>query len=170
MPVGRLILLGILGLVVAEAAVFLLVAQLLGSLPALVLLFATSIFGAAVLGRMGRRLAGNLADMMSRRGMSPGNTAATEASGGLLTMIGGILLVLPGFLTDIAGLLLLVPSVQQKLIDAPRFRRTRPPGQVLDLDRGQWHDMPDSPIEDQASKNSRLNERKKAPTSRQPPG
>src|SRR5262245_38104707 len=121
MPVGRLILLGLLGLVVAEAAVFLMVAQLLGSLPALILLFGTSILGGLVLGRMGRRLAGRLADMMSRR-----DAAVTEASGGLLTMIGGILLVLPGFLTDIAGLLLLVPSIQRRLIDAPRFRRTRP--------------------------------------------
>ncbi len=78
MQVGRLILLGLLGLVVAEAAVFLMVAGLLGSLPALVLLFATSILGGLVLGRMGRRLAGRLADMMSRR-----DGAVIEASGGL---------------------------------------------------------------------------------------
>ncbi len=129
MPVGRLILLGLLGLVVAEAAVFLTVAQLLGSVPALVLLFATSVFGGLVLGRMGRQLAGRLADMMSRRD----GRMVTEASGGLLTMIGGILLVLPGFLTDIACLLLLIPAVQQRLIDAPQLRRTRPAGQVLEL-------------------------------------
>ncbi len=51
MPVGRLILLGLLGLVVAEAAVFLMVAQLLGSFTALFLLFATSILGGAGAGR-----------------------------------------------------------------------------------------------------------------------
>jgi UPF0716 protein FxsA len=158
MPVGRLILLGLLGLVVAEAAVFLTVAQLLGSLPALVLLFATSILGGLVLGRMGRRLAGRLADMMSRRDLG-----VTEASGGLLTMIGGILLILPGFLTDIAGLLLLVPAIQRKLIDAPQFRRTRPGGEVLELDRSQWRDLPDSYIEERDSKGSRLNGRRKPP-------
>jgi UPF0716 protein FxsA len=158
MPVGRLILLGLLGLVVAEAAVFLMVAQSIGSIPALVLLFATSVLGGLVLGRMGRRLAGRLADMMSRRDM-----AVTEASGGLLTMIGGILLVLPGFLTDIAGLMLLMPAVQRRLIDAPRFRRTRPGGEVLELDRSQWRDLPDSHIEDRDSKNSRLNARRKEP-------
>ncbi|MET0278352.1 MAG: FxsA family protein [Pseudorhodoplanes sp.] len=158
MPVGRLILLGLLGLVVAEAAVFLTVAQVIGSLPALVLLFASSILGGLVLGRMGRRLAGRLADMMSRRDLS-----ATEASGGLLTMIGGILLVLPGFLTDIAGLLLLVPAIQRKLIDAPQFRRTRPGGEVLELDRSQWRDLPDSHIEERNAKGARLNGRQKAP-------
>jgi UPF0716 protein FxsA len=155
MPVGRLILLGLLGLVVAEAAVFLTVAQLIGSVPALFLLFATSLLGGLVLARMGRRLAGRLADMMSRR-----DIGIPEASGGLLTMIGGVLLVLPGFLTDIAGLLLLVPAIRQKLIDAPRFRRNRPAGQVLELDRSQWRDLPDSHIEDRDSKRSRVKDRK----------
>jgi UPF0716 family protein affecting phage T7 exclusion len=149
---------GLLGLVVAEAAVFLMVAELLGSLPALILLFATSVLGALVLGRMGRRLAGRLADMMSRR-----DAAVAEASGGLLTMIGGILLVLPGFLTDIAGLLLLMPEVQRRLIETPPFRRTRTGGEVLELDRSQWRDLPDRPIEDEASKKSGVNRRERAP-------
>lgn len=138
MPVGRLILLGLLGLVVAEAAVFLMVAQALGSLPALVLLFATSVLGGLVLGRMGRRLAGRFADMLSRR-----EVAVAEAPGGLLTMIGGILLVLPGFLTDLAGLALLVPAIQRRLIETPQFRRTRPGGEVLELDRSQWRNLPE---------------------------
>ena len=156
MPVGKLILLGLLGLVVAEAAVFLMVAQLLGSFTALFLLFATSILGALVLGRMGKRLAGRLADMLSRRDM-----AATEASGGLLTMIGGLLLVLPGFLTDAAGLLLLIPAIQRRLIDAPQLRRNRPAGQVLELDPTQWKDLPNTPIEDGKSADSRLDQRHK---------
>jgi UPF0716 protein FxsA len=156
MPVGRLILLGLLGLVVAEAAVFLMVAGILGSVPALILLLATSILGAMVLGRMGRQLAGRFADMMSRQ-----EGAVTEASGGLLTMIGGILLVLPGFLTDIAGLLLLMPAVQRRLIDAPPFRRTRPGGHVLELDRNQWRDLPDTHIEDRETRQSQLDGRSK---------
>lgn len=158
MPVGRLILLGLLGLVVAEAAVFLLVAQLLGSFTALFLLFATSILGALVLGRMGKRLAGRLADMLSQRDL-----AMTEASGGLLTMIGGLLLVLPGFLTDTAGLLLLIPSVRRRLIDAPALRRNRPAGQVLELDRSQWRDLPNKPVENEKSASDRLDQRRKRP-------
>jgi UPF0716 protein FxsA len=158
MPVGRLILLGLLGLVVAEAAVFLMVAQLLGSFTTLFLLFATSILGALVLGRMGRRMAGRLADMLSRRDM-----AVVEPSGGLLTMIGGVLLVLPGFLTDAAGLLLLIPAIQRRLIDAPQLRRNRPAGQVIELDPTQWRDLPDTHIEDGKSADPRLDRRRKRP-------
>ena len=141
MASGRLILLGLLGLVVAEAAVFLAVARTFGSFVALFTLFATSVFGFLVLGRMGKRLAGRLADMLSRRDL-----AIVETGSGLLTMIGGILLVLPGFLTDVAGILLLLPAVQKMLIDRGPFRRTRPSGRVLELDRSQWHDIRDRHI------------------------
>jgi len=147
-----------LGLVVAEAAVFLLVAQLLGSFTTLFLLFATSVLGGLVLGRMGKRLAGRLADMLSQRDL-----AMTEASGGVLTMIGGLLLVLPGFLTDAVGLLLLIPAVQRRLIDAPALRRNRPAGQVLELDRSQWRDLPNTTVEDGKSANEKLDRRRKRP-------
>lgn len=158
MPVGRLILLGLLGLVVAEAAMFLAVARLLGSFTALFLLFATSVVGGLVLARMGKRLAGRLADMLSQRDL-----AVTEASGGLLTMIGGLLLVLPGFLTDAAGLLLLLPAVQRRLIDTPALRRNRPAGQVLELDRSQWRDLPNAPLENGKPADERLGQSRKRP-------
>lgn len=141
MASGRLILLGLLGLVVAEAAVFIAVAEEFGSLAALFTLFATSVFGFLVLGRMGKRLAGRLADMLSRRELAIVETG----SGGVLTIIGGILLVLPGFITDVAGLLLLIPAVQKTLIDRAPFRRT-PSGRVLELDRSQWRDIRDTHI------------------------
>lgn len=80
--------------------------------------------------------------MLSRRDL-----AIVETGSGLLTMIGGILLVLPGFLTDVAGLLLLLPAAQ-KMIDRGPFRRTRPSGRVLELDRSQWHDIHDTHITD----------------------
>lgn len=143
MPIGKLILLGLLGLVVAEAAVFLLVARAFGSLPALVALFGTSVLGTMVLARMGRRMAGRLADMLSRQD----GAIADAGNSGFLTMVGGILLVLPGFLTDIAGFLLLIPAVQRKLIErSPLVRPDR--RRVLDLDRTQWRDLPDRHIED----------------------
>jgi len=147
-----------LGLVVAEAAVFLLVAQLLGSFTTLFLLFATSVLGGLVLGRMVKRIAGRLADMLSQRDL-----AVTEASGGVLTMIGGLLLVLPGFLTDAVGLLLLIPAVQRRLIDSPTLRRNRPAGQVLELDRSQWRDLPNRPVEDRNAANEKLDQRHKRP-------
>jgi len=66
MAPGRLILLGLLGLVVAEAAVFLAIAQALGTFLALFTLFVTSIFGLVVPGRMGRRMVRRLMDILSR--------------------------------------------------------------------------------------------------------
>lgn len=145
MTFGRLILIGLLGLVVAEAAVFLLVARALGSFAALFALFATSILGMLVLARMGKRLAARLADIFARRDMP----MAQARSSGFLTMAGGLLLVLPGFITDVAGLLLLIPAVQEKLIGMSPLRRSRPPGKkMLELDRSEYRDLSDRLLRD----------------------
>jgi UPF0716 protein FxsA len=143
MPVGKLILFGLLGLVMAEVAVFLIIAWVFGSFAAVFALLATSALGMLVLARMGRRFAGRLADLLSQRGLG----AAGTRSGGLLTTVGGLLLVLPGFITDCVGLLLLVPAVQQRLIDRAPTGRPRPTKRVLELDRSQWRDLPDRHIE-----------------------
>jgi UPF0716 protein FxsA len=143
MPVGKLILFGLLGLVMAEVAVFLIIAWVFGSFAAVFALLATSALGMLVLARMGRRFVGRLADLLSQRGLG----AAGTRSGGLLTTVGGLLLVLPGFITDCVGLLLLVPAVQQRLIDRAPTGRPRPTKGVLELDRSQWRDLPDRHIE-----------------------
>jgi UPF0716 protein FxsA len=143
MPVGKLILLGLLGLVVAEVAVFLIIAWVFGSFVAVFALLATSGFGMLVLARMGRRLAGRLADILSQRDFGAGVTR----SGGFLTTVGGLLLVLPGFITDCLGLLLLVPAIRQRLIDRSPIGRSRPAGRVLELERSQWSDLPERHIE-----------------------
>jgi UPF0716 protein FxsA len=139
MPVGRIILVGLLGLVVAEAAVFLFVAGIFGSFVAVVALMSTSVLGIAVLARMGRRLLGRLADILSQRDFG----AADTRSSGVLNTAGGLLLVLPGFLTDCIGLLLLIPAVQQHLIRRAKIGRPQPSGRILNLERSQWRDLPD---------------------------
>lgn len=142
MPIGKLILFGLLGLVMAEAAVFLMVAWTFGSFIAVVALMATSVLGFGVLARMGRRLAGRVADILSQRDFG----APAARSSGVLTTLGGLLLVLPGFITDCIGLLLLFPAIQQRLINHVPIGRARPAGRVLELDRSQWRDMPDRHI------------------------
>lgn len=142
MSVGKLILLGLLGLVVAEATVFLIVAQAFGAFAAAVALMSTSVLGIAVLARMGRRLAGRLADILSQRDVG---LTATRSSG-VLTTAGGLLLVLPGFVTDCIGVLLLIPAVQRRLKSRSRTGRPRPAGRTLDLERSQWRDLPDRHI------------------------
>jgi UPF0716 protein FxsA len=142
MPIGKLILLGLLGLVVAELAVFLMIARAFGTFVALTALLATSVLGMLVLARMGMRFAGRVADVLSRQDF----TAAGTRSNGFLTTAGALLLVLPGFITDCIGLLLMIPAVQRWLIERAPPGRPRPAGRVLDLDRSQWHDLPDHHI------------------------
>jgi UPF0716 protein FxsA len=142
MPVGRLILLGLLGLVMAETAIFLIVAWVFGSFAAGGALMATSVLGIAVLARMGRRLAGRIADILSQRDYGAPGTR----SSGFLATAGGLLLVLPGFITDCIGLLLLIPAVQRLLIGHAPLGRPRPSGRILELERDQWRDSPERHI------------------------
>ena len=144
MTFGRLILIGLLGLVVAEVAVFLLIARALGLFAAWFALFGTSVLGMLVLARMGKRLAERLADLFARRDVA----IAQAGTSGFLTMAGGLLLVLPGFITDIAGLLLLIPAVQQKLIGMSPLRRSRQSSKMLELNRSEYRDLSEKLIRD----------------------
>jgi UPF0716 protein FxsA len=142
MPVGRLILLGLLGLVVAETAVFLTFAWAFGISAALAVQVATSALGMVVLARMGMRLAGRVADILSRQDFG----AAGTRSSGFLTTAGALLLILPGFISDCAGLLLMIPAMQRRLIERAPVGRSQSARRVLDLDRSQWRDLPDQHI------------------------
>lgn len=152
MRVGKLILFGLLGLVMAEVAVFLMVAWAFGSFVAIVALMATSVLGLAVLARMGRRLAGRVADILSQRDFG----APAARSSGVLTTIAGLLLVLPGFITDCIGLLLLVPAVQERLTGRTPIGRPRPSGRIIELDPSQWHDLPERHIREESDESAKI--------------
>ena len=68
-------------------------------------------------------------------------------------MLGGILLVFPGFITDVLGALLLVPAVRRQLRAADRAararnaRRQRDPS-VIDLTPKEWRQVSEKPIKD----------------------
>jgi UPF0716 family protein affecting phage T7 exclusion len=152
MPVGKVILFGLLGLVMAEAAAFLMVAWAFGSLVAVVALMATSVLGLAVLARMGRRLAGRVVDILSHRDFG----APAARSSAVLTTIGGLLLVLPGFITDCIGLLLLLPAVQDRLRNRAPVGRPRPSGRIIELDPSQWRDVPERHIGEERDKSAKI--------------
>jgi UPF0716 protein FxsA len=92
---------------VAEFSALIWVAQQIGILPMLVLLFAVSIFGAALAKRVGievwRRFRATLA---------AGDIPSGEVFDGALVLIAAAILLVPGFITDVIGLLLLVPFVR----------------------------------------------------------
>jgi UPF0716 protein FxsA len=152
MRVGKLILFGLLGLVMAEALVFLMVAWAFGSFVTIVALMATSVLGLAVLARMGRRLAGRVADILSQRDFG----APAARSSGVLTTVAGLLLVLPGFITDCIGLLLLVPAVQERLIGRAPIGRPRPGGRIIELDPGEWRDVPERHIRKKRDESAKI--------------
>jgi UPF0716 family protein affecting phage T7 exclusion len=66
-------------------------------------------------------------------------------------LVGGALLVVPGFITDAIGLVLLLApravsrALLRRVVKRPQ-EATRPG--VVDLDRDQWQREPDRPIED----------------------
>ena len=135
---------GLLVLPAAELVAFLLVAALIGWLWAVVLFVATSVAGVLLLRRSGRA---NL-DRFRAAFAQDGIRAVHLESPGVAAMLGGILLVFPGFITDLLGAGLLVPVIRRwagrKLATARRNRRrSQRDDHVIDLTPTEWHQIPD---------------------------
>jgi UPF0716 protein FxsA len=89
---------------VLEIAVILQVGSLLGGWQTAALLLTLSALGAWIVRREGRRAWHAL-----RTATAAGRVPAREAADGALVLVGGTLLLTPGFLTDALGLLLVLP-------------------------------------------------------------
>jgi UPF0716 protein FxsA len=142
MSLGKFILIGLLGLVVAEAGVFLLVARAIGGFTALFLLIVASCLGALLLARMGRKVAAAISLALAR----PAEPARPPGAGDVMTVLAALLLILPGFISDIAGLLLLLPPVQRRIAEAFPVRSATVRDDVVDLPPGEWRDVPEARI------------------------
>jgi UPF0716 protein FxsA len=116
-------LLVLIGVPVLEVFVFIEVADAIGWLPALILLFGTSLLGARLLRSEGRAAIERFSLAVSERRAPAG--AAIE---GALGFLGAVLLALPGFVTDALGALLLL-SPTRKL--ARRWISKRLAGRVM---------------------------------------
>jgi len=90
-----------------EIAGFIIVGGWIGVLPTLLLIVLSAMLGLFIL-----RIQGFVTLMQVQRRIQRGEHPATEVLSGALLMLGGLLLVIPGFITDIAGLLLLIPVVR----------------------------------------------------------
>jgi UPF0716 protein FxsA len=95
---------------IVELYVLLQVGQLLGVVPTLVLLVVMSLLGAYLLRREGARTWAAL-----RRALAAGRLPATEVADGGLVILGGALLLTPGFATDVFGLLCVLPPTRAVL-------------------------------------------------------
>jgi UPF0716 protein FxsA len=137
-------LIGLLVLPAAELFAFFLVAALIGWLWAAGLFIATSILGALLLRRFGRADLDRLRTAFARDGIR----ALHLETPGMATMLGGILLIFPGFITDLLGAALLLPTVRRwaaaKLATFARSsRRTPRDDRVIELEPSEWHQIPD---------------------------
>jgi UPF0716 protein FxsA len=108
MPRASLVGVSLLLTVIVEIVLFILVAHWLGVGLTILLVLATSLLGAWIV-----RTAGLRAWRRLRAAGMAGRPPGPEVSRGLLGLLSGLLLVLPGFLTDAVGLALLAPPVQR---------------------------------------------------------
>lgn len=95
------------------------VGGMIGLFPTLVILLAVSIAGAWLVKREGRAAWRRFRDSLGTK------VPATEVVDGALVLIGGTLLLTPGFLTDAVGLLLVVPPSRALVNRAVRARVRR---------------------------------------------
>ena len=133
----------------AEIVVFILVALTIGWLWTIGLSLATSAVGLLVLRQSGRASLNRFAAALAQDGVR----AIHLESPGLAAVMGGILLVLPGFITDMLGASLFVAPLRRwtgaRIGRAIRKRRRGPQSPaIIDLPPDQWGEVPETPIED----------------------
>lgn len=92
---------------ILELYVIIQVGQLIGVVPTLILLLADALLGSMLLKHQGRGAWRRFNEALAARRF-PGR----EVADGVLIVIGGTLLLTPGFITDIFGLFLLLPPTR----------------------------------------------------------
>ncbi len=110
-----------IGLPILEIYVIIQVGQQIGAIPTLLLLIAESVFGAWLVKREGRR-AWTALNEAFRTGQLPGRQLGDAA----LVLIGGTLLLTPGFVTDVFGFFFVLPftrPIARKIFGAVIARR-----------------------------------------------
>jgi len=117
----RVVALLLLVVPVLEVMALVAVGQVIGGWPTFFLLVAISVLGAWLIRREGARAWGALVEAL-RNGRMP----ARELADGVLVLIGGTLLLTPGFLTDVVGFALVVPvtrPVARRLLETVITKR-----------------------------------------------
>jgi UPF0716 protein FxsA len=92
---------------IAELFVIIKVGELIGIWPTLALLLADALLGSLLLRHQGRGAWRRFNEALAQRRF-PGK----EVADGVLIVIGGTLLLTPGFITDVFGLVLLIPPTR----------------------------------------------------------
>jgi len=101
---ARLVIVGLLLLPVVEIGLLIAVGHVIGVWPTLLLVLVEALVGASVVKRQGHR-----ARVALQTSLSTGQMPGSELTDAALVLVGGVLIMLPGFLTDVVGLLFLLP-------------------------------------------------------------
>lgn len=107
---GLILVAALIGVPLAEIALFIQVGGRIGLGPTLALIVLTAVVGAWLLRHQGIAVL-----TRAQRQITAGSLPVVEVFEGLCLVIAGALLLTPGFLTDTLGALLLVPAVRQRL-------------------------------------------------------
>lgn len=106
---------------IVEIALFIQVGGLIGVWATLALVVLAAVLGMAVI-----RSQGAHAWLEARRSLAQLQDPSRPLAHGMMLMIAGVLLIVPGFLTDIVALLLLIPTVRDLVMrQAGRRMRVR---------------------------------------------
>jgi UPF0716 protein FxsA len=127
MKIFRWLLLAALGTALIELYLLLKIGSAIGALPTLTLIVATAALGAYLLKRQGLATWQRLQESLRR-----GDIPALEIVEGSILLVGGVLLLMPGFLTDLVGLVCLLPFTREKIarrLLERRFRMTEASGE-----------------------------------------
>jgi UPF0716 protein FxsA len=114
------------GMPLAEIFVLIQIGQVIGAWPTVLLLVGDSVLGAWIVRREGGR-----AWRALNTALSSGRMPATELADGALILVGGALMLTPGFVTDILGALVVLPltrPVARRLLAQVVTRRLAVPG------------------------------------------
>ncbi|WPO75055.1 MULTISPECIES: FxsA family membrane protein [unclassified Streptomyces] len=111
----RFLPLGIAAWLVLEIWLLTVVAGATNGLVVFLLLVGGLVLGSAVIKRAGRRAFRKLSEAVQQQQSGIPPEPAASGGGGALTMLGGLLIILPGLISDALGLILLVPPVQKAL-------------------------------------------------------
>jgi UPF0716 protein FxsA len=122
--------LAVLFFLAAEIACFVVVADQIGFLWALAILVVVSALGPLVVRRVG---VGILAHTRER--LAQGEVPTRELLDGLVVLIGGVMICVPGFIGDALGLLLMIGPVRHLVIRAAGHRLAR---RVQATRTGRW--------------------------------
>ncbi|MFF8644843.1 FxsA family membrane protein [Streptomyces sp. NPDC015345] len=111
----RFLPLGVAAWLVLEIWLLTVVAGATNGLVVFLLLVGGLVLGSAVIKRAGRRAFRKLSEAVQQQQSGIPPEPAASGGGGALTMLGGLLIILPGLISDALGLILLVPPVQKAL-------------------------------------------------------